>query len=164
MFYTNAFVNLNLPATVLFLLSRTSHGDVICIYVRCASRHLTDDSQLCAAGGGDGPQHFIWPTSQLLLIPGQTSGAGYREIPPFSNILWILWLIPIPNWLGAGKCVWRHECETWLCTLKSDTEAGWVRGSVSWILEILWRWHVSRWMWPVWTSFSLCLAWLSCDG
>ena len=44
-----------------------------------------------------------------------------------------------------------------------ETKAGGVRRSVSWILQILWRWHVSRWMWPVWTSCSLSSGY-NCDG
>ena len=124
MFYTNAFVNLNLPATVLSLLSRTSHGYCICIYVRCASRHLTDDSQLCAAAGGDGPllsipsdlhRNFFWSLDKpLALVIGK-----FHPFPIFFGAY---------DWYQIG-CVreiwWRHECETWLCTLESQ-HWGWV--------------------------------------
>ena len=124
MFYTNAFVNLNLPATVLSLLSRTWRLYLYLCPLCISTSHRWQSAVCCCCWRWrSSPQHSIWPTSQLLLIPGQTSGAGYREIPPFSNILWSLWLIP--NWLCAGKFVWRHECETWLCTLESR-HWGWV--------------------------------------
>ena len=126
MFYTNAFVNLNLPATVLSLLSRTSHGYCICIYVRCASRHLTDDSQLCAAAGGDGPllsipsdlhRNFFWSLDKpLALVIGK-----FYPFPIFFGSF---------DWYQIG-CVLGNLCEGMNARLDSalwslETEAGWV--------------------------------------
>ena len=109
MFYTNAFVNLNLPATVLSLLSRTWILYLYLCPLCISTSHRWQSAVCCCWRWRSSPQHSIWPTSQLLLIPGQTSGAGYREIPPFSNILWILWLIP--NWLCSGNLVkaWMRD-------------------------------------------------------
>ena len=143
MFFTNAFVNLSEDKTiaatgvVLFLFFRKSHD-----HPNISQMTIHNPCLSC-----------LWPISFSDLLDKPLS--GYREIPPFSNTLWGLWLIR--NWLipGAGDLCQGMNVRLDSALWSLETEAGWVRRSVSWILQILWRWHVSRWMWPVWTSCSL---------